>query len=788
MSETPIKNITVFRNIFEVSEPHFVNETTIFKRIKDGNSKDLIEEIQNSTGEQRANLKKRLPSICFSGRFGKRDAEFLLEHSGLICLDIDEIKKQDLDEVKTKVTDDIHCMACFVSPSGLGLKVIVKITPDKHNHKSQFLALEQHFNEMLKDYTSTKENKRKLKDGFVKIDETQGEFLRVHLDKSGKDINRVCYESFDPDIFLNPDSEMFIEYLDEVVEEKEVEDVDKTIELLQIWIDKNEGYYEGNRNNYLSKFLYALCRYGVSESRAKEYLQEKFPGLQYKDLAAMAKSCYKKETFGSAQFTETQKKTRVVNIDVQEKREVTEFWTINDKGRVKIDTKQFLKFIETNGFGIYRPDGMTDKWQFVFVNNMIVDVVGVLDIKKHILNYVEKHAPEPVFDELQMKNRYFENTFLNALPVIDIQQIRDTKEASYVFFDEYYYEITKDKITSLGYIDLKGRHIWKSQICKHNIKNLMDREKYQKFDFPRFVWNAMGKDVAKYKSACASIGYGLHTYKKKRLAKLIYACEAGVDELDGLASGGTGKEIFIECIKMVRNVVPVDGKDFDKRDKFKFQNVGDDTQVVVLHDYEGDISELFNRITGDFEVERKGLNKTIMEFAEAPKMFISANQSPKGFTSSFARRLHMVEFTNHYNENHTPSDDFGDRDFFSDDWNQDDWDALYSFLFNCIGEYLKNSLPNIGLDMDVHKYKLLVKNTGREFAEYFKELNVPTWTDGVGMYELYKSETKDDLTKQSFYRRLRNACKIYGFIFEDKGRGADKKIRIIKEKKSDKRL
>jgi hypothetical protein len=311
----------------------------------------------------------------------------------------------------------------------------------------------------------------------------------------------------------------------------------------------------------------------------------------------------------------------------------------------------------------------------------------------------------------------------------------------------------------------------------------MDRKEYQKYDFPRFVWNAMGKNVEKYKSACASIGYGLHTYKKKRLARLIYCSEESMDELDGLASGGTGKDIFIECIKMIRNVISVDGKDFDKRDKFKFQNVGDDTQVVVLHDYEGDISELFNRITGDFEVERKGMNKTIMSFSVAPKMFISANSSPKGFTSSFARRLHMVEFTNHYSEQHTPADDFGEKDFFSDDWNQNDWDALYSFLFGCVGEYLKNSLPKCNINIDVQKFKLLVKNTGREFAEYFKDLDVPTWTEGNVMFDLYKAETKDDLTKQAFYRRLRNACKIYGFAFEDKGRGPLKKIKIIKEKK-----
>jgi hypothetical protein len=142
----------------------------------------------------------------------------------------------------------------------------------------------------------------------------------------------------------------------------------------------------------------------------------------------------------------------------------------------------------------------------------------------------------------------------------------------------------------------------------------------------------------------------------------------------------------------------------------------------------------------------------------------------------------MVEFTNHYNEDNTPADEFGDRDFFSDDWNQDDWNALYSFLFNCLGEYLKNSLPQSTINIENQKYKQLVKNTGREFAGYFKELDVPEWCEGVEMYNMYKGESKDDVTKQGYYFKLRNACKIYGYKLQDKGTGVNKQIQIIKGK------
>ena len=41
-----------------------------------------------------------------------------------------------------------------------------------------------------------------------------GSFLKVCVDKSGKDVNRVCYESYDPDIYYHEDSEMWCEIME----------------------------------------------------------------------------------------------------------------------------------------------------------------------------------------------------------------------------------------------------------------------------------------------------------------------------------------------------------------------------------------------------------------------------------------------------------------------------------------------------------------------------------------------------------------------------------------------
>lgn len=287
--------VTVFKNIFDTTEPLFLDVVTIFKRIKEGESEGIISKIRKlKSGDERNNLKKRLPSICFSGRFGKREAQFLLEHSGLICLDIDKVKKEDLSTIKKELCKDDYIFGCFVSPGGLGLKLIIKIAPEKANHKPQFLALENYYNKILKKYTST----QKAKDGS---------FLKVCVDKSGKDVNRVCYESYDPDIYYHEDSEMWCEIMEEKRVDVEVGDYELVIKKLQTWIDKKESYYEGNRNQFLYQFSSALCRYGIGEMRTISYLHQNYNDYPFNELERTVKGAYKANDFGVEKFTEKQK-------------------------------------------------------------------------------------------------------------------------------------------------------------------------------------------------------------------------------------------------------------------------------------------------------------------------------------------------------------------------------------------------------------------------------------------------------------------------------------------------
>ena len=139
------QNITIFRNIKETDTPFYVNIDKILDRIKNGKSKDLVKNIRKEKDKTHRNeLKKKLPAICFSGKFTNRKDSSLNEHSGFICLDFDGYEKQKtMISEKQKLTKDKYTYSVFVSPSGNGLKVIVKIPQDVENHINYFIALEK---------------------------------------------------------------------------------------------------------------------------------------------------------------------------------------------------------------------------------------------------------------------------------------------------------------------------------------------------------------------------------------------------------------------------------------------------------------------------------------------------------------------------------------------------------------------------------------------------------------------------------------------------------------------
>lgn len=281
--------VTIFRNIFD-KEPFYITVDQAIQRIRDGKSKVQIEEIRKQLSKDRADkLKANLPSVCFSGKFGRdRKDEQLLEHSGFIALDFDDI--EDLRTRQTEIISKDFVYACWVSPRGNGLKALVKIA-DGGKHREHFYALQEVFSD---------------------------------IDRSGVNVSRVCYESYDPDIYVNPEAKIFKKLKKvEQIEVKETASQSETFNNILRWLsNRGDAFVTGERNIFIFKLASACCRFGISESDCSSECNRQFPlsenSFSQSECTRAIKSAYRanKGKFGTARFEKDILVDRVTNSEV----------------------------------------------------------------------------------------------------------------------------------------------------------------------------------------------------------------------------------------------------------------------------------------------------------------------------------------------------------------------------------------------------------------------------------------------------------------------------------------
>jgi len=125
--------ITIFAHIKDVENPFFDEINNVLLSFKDGSNKSKIESLRKITDKEIRNKEKaKLKSICFSGKFAKRNAKNCIEHSGFCVLDFDEVKNPN--EYREYLKENEYIYSAFISPSGKGVKAVVKIPAEIENH------------------------------------------------------------------------------------------------------------------------------------------------------------------------------------------------------------------------------------------------------------------------------------------------------------------------------------------------------------------------------------------------------------------------------------------------------------------------------------------------------------------------------------------------------------------------------------------------------------------------------------------------------------------------------
>ena len=229
----------------------------ILEQIKKGDWKTQIEEIQyhisNGDVDKANSLKRKLPAFTISATFKeRRKKDDIDSYTGLLHLDYDKLV--NAQEVKDQVMEMPFTYAAFISPSGNGVKVIVKSDNDLSTHTEAFNA--------LKDYYD-------------------GE-LGIESDKAVKDVTRLCFVSYDYTLYLNDESETY-------------KHITLNNDLDKVWsyTSNKKEFTEGNRNNFIHSFACNANRQGYDMTEASNHAYSySDSSLSKEEIDSAVKSAY----------------------------------------------------------------------------------------------------------------------------------------------------------------------------------------------------------------------------------------------------------------------------------------------------------------------------------------------------------------------------------------------------------------------------------------------------------------------------------------------------------------
>lgn len=745
--------VTIFKNLFSKDVPFIISLEKAMKRIKEGKSKDRILKIRGSDNEDVVKREKNaLPAILFSGKFRDRSKKGLEEHSGLMTLDFDDFESEEVySSMFEELKSNKHVVMLFRSPSGNGIKAIVKIPKcDDKDHERYFRKFEKEF-----DYD--------------------------YFDKSTCDVSRACFESYDPNLYYNPKAEVYAPILEDIgykVSEKlvitPVTNEEEIIERILSWNWKYD-FVKGERNNYVYALSRAFCEYGVTITKAEEFLVNSIKEKDFteREIRTTIKSAYQSSSFGIKKF-ENKDKRREFNDDLKHKTKkevlekynideatyesekndsaVDEFWYYeeNSKGepKLKISNYDFKIFLEQNGFKkTYIEDSHIPS--FVKVKSNVVEETSTKKIKDFVMTYLDEKKERKPWNLLSKATSYFSENYLDMIDTIELMMLRDTRNKSYIAFRNGILEVSKDSLKLLDYIDIDG-YIWKSHIIDRDFEISEKTDN----DYKKFIYNISGRNP---KALEATLGYLICTYKNKINNKAVIFNDETISDNP---EGGTGKGLIVQGVKQIRRTSILDGKTFDDKKSFPYQTVSKDTQVLVFDDVKKnwDFESKFSLVTEGMTLERKNKDAIKLSVEDSPKMVISTNYVIRGAGNSHDRRRHEIEIAQYYGYNKTPFDDFGKQLF--DEWDEKEFLAFDNYMVKCLQLYLSEGLIPQENAKNIETRKFIAE-TNKEFFEWANDGNIPIGT------RIYRNEKYNEFITDypdygnGRYRLSQKSFKIY---------------------------
>lgn len=175
MISTKAKKIALYAHSGDTNLQNLTTIDDFLADIRSGRWQDRVLKVRTAKNtEDKDRFKKSLPNVTISGVFVTREDSTIQTHSGYVAVDMDA--KHGLEnvlETRDKLAKDPYVYSAFISTSGKGLCVLVKVDPKAHREAYMWLS----------GYFQKK--------------------YGIHTDPVCKNLSRIRFVSYDPDVTIN---------------------------------------------------------------------------------------------------------------------------------------------------------------------------------------------------------------------------------------------------------------------------------------------------------------------------------------------------------------------------------------------------------------------------------------------------------------------------------------------------------------------------------------------------------------------------------------------------------
>jgi hypothetical protein len=228
----------------------------------------LIRQAIDESDQVKADeLKRNLPAFTVSATFKeRRKKENIDTYSGLLHLDYDKV--EDVESLKESIIRIPYTYSAFISPSGKGLKVMIKTDAVLKNHTEAFNELRAYY------------------DGIVGFES----------DKSVKDVTRLCFVSYDPSLYLNEASENY-SHTDL--------SANSLVNISWVWnfTTNKMDFIEGQRNNFMHLFACNANRFDIDINETRRFaINYACNSFTFNEIEKTIKSAYENNVNEKGRF------------------------------------------------------------------------------------------------------------------------------------------------------------------------------------------------------------------------------------------------------------------------------------------------------------------------------------------------------------------------------------------------------------------------------------------------------------------------------------------------------